>query len=65
MVWPPKCQWISLRGVGSSSSFRFEAYHQAIAEMPASSTTMLTPVQTMVSLVGRLPISGSWGQLLV
>jgi len=26
---------------------------------------MLTPVQTTVSPVGRLPTSGSWGQLLV
>ena len=35
------------------------AYHQTIAEMPASSMMMLTPVQTTVSPVGRLPTKGS------
>ena len=52
-------------GAGSPSSLFFAAYHQAIAEMPASSMMMLTPVHTTVSPVGRLPTSGSCGQLLV
>jgi hypothetical protein len=39
--------------------------HHTIAEMPASSRMMLTPVQTTASPVGRLPTSGSWGQLCV
>jgi hypothetical protein len=33
--------------------------------MPASSTTMLTPVHTIASEVGTFSISGSCGQLLV
>ena len=33
--------------------------------MPARSTMMLTPVHTIASPVGRLPMSGSCGQLLV
>ena len=49
----------------SSSSSRRDAYHHAIAEIPASSMMMLTPVQTTASPVGRLPTNGSYGQLLV
>ena len=36
-----------------------------MAEIPASSMMMLTPVHTTLSPVGRLPTSGSYGQLLV
>ena len=53
------------RNCGSSSASRRDAYHQAIAEIPASSMMMLTPVQTTASPVGRLPTSGSYGQLFV
>ena len=41
------------------------SWHEAIAAIPASSIIMLTPVHTTPSPVGRLPTSGSWGQLLV
>ena len=46
-------------GTGSSSSRRRDAYHHAIAEMPASSMMMLTPVHTTASPVARFPTSGS------
>ena len=61
-----------LRRSGSSSgispwggSAGCVAYQKAIKPMPASSAMMLTPVQTIASPVGRLPINGSCGQLLV
>jgi hypothetical protein len=50
---------------GSGSCSRWDAWYEAINPMPASSMMMLTPVQTTVSAVGRLPTSGSCGQLLV
>src|SRR5262245_66493176 len=41
------------------------AYNQTMKPMPASSRRMLTPVHMTASPVRTLPISGSWGQLLV
>jgi hypothetical protein len=41
------------------------ARNQIIAPMPASSMITLTPVQTIVPLVGTLLTSGSDGKLLV
>ena len=52
-------------GEDSSLSARREAYHHAIAEMPANSMMMLTPVQTTASPVARLATKGSYGQLFV
>jgi hypothetical protein len=49
----------------SSSPRRRTACHVAIAPSPASSIRMLTPVHTTVSPDGRLPTSGSCGQLFV
>src|SRR5437868_2562927 len=49
---------------GASSAF-CDAYHHTMAQMPASSMMMLTPVHSTLSPVGRLPISGSNGQLCV
>jgi hypothetical protein len=46
-------------GSRSSPSPLFDARNQAIAEIPASSMMILTPVHTTLSPVGRLPISGS------
>jgi len=47
------------------SSLVSEAYHQTIAQIPARSMMMLTPVQSTLSPVGRLPMSGSKGQFCV
>src|SRR5581483_5666447 len=55
----------SQAGTVSGSAGFSEAYHQTIAQMPASSIMMLTPVHSTVSPVGRLPINGSYGQLCV
>src|SRR5215831_8369250 len=55
----------SAGNAGSSSVFFLAAYHQTIAEMPARSMMMLTPVHNTVSPVARLLISGSCGQLCV
>ena len=52
-------------GGSTSSSCSCRACQNAITPMPASSMMMLTPVQTTASPVGRLPTSGSCGQLLV
>ena len=52
-------------GGSTSGSCSWRACQNAIAPMPASSIMMLTPVQTTASPVGRLPTSGSCGQLLV
>src|SRR5690606_41116115 len=41
------------------------ANHQARAPIPARSARTLTPVQTTLSPVGTLSMSGSCGQLLV
>src|SRR5262245_55996078 len=41
------------------------AYNQTMKPMPASSRRILTPVHMTASPVGTLPISDSWGQLLV
>src|SRR5215470_5919574 len=50
---------------GSCSVFFLAAYHHTIADIPASSMMMLTPVQRTVSPVARLPINSSCGQLWV
>src|SRR5215475_14039888 len=50
--------------LGISSCFS-EAYHQTMAQMPASNMMMLTPVHKTLSPVGRLPIKGSYGQFWV
>src|SRR6266702_8588161 len=56
----------SVAGIGPTGSAAFcEAYHQTMAQIPASNMMMLTPVHRTLSPVGRLPTSGSNGQLLV
>src|SRR5690348_11634510 len=56
----------SVCGMGPAGSDAFcEAYHHTMAQMPASSMIMLTPVQITLSPVGRLPTCGSYGQLCV
>jgi hypothetical protein len=50
----------SVAGIGPSCSATFcDAYHQTMAQIPAKSIMMLTPVQSTLSPVGRLPTSGS------
>src|SRR5262245_30776616 len=51
--------------VPSGSAACCDASHQTIAQMPASSMMMLTPVHNTLSPVARLPTCGSWGQLWV
>src|ERR1044071_8535119 len=68
-----RCEGVAAQAPGEAgggpgpagSSALCAAYHQTMAEMPASSMMMLTPVHITPSPVGRLPTSGSYGQLLV
>src|SRR6185369_3904859 len=55
----------SVAGAGVGGSGSCFACRKAIKPMPPSNRMMLTPVQTTASPVGRLPTSGSCGQLLV
>ena len=70
----PRCEGVSgtresgscWGGVGSTSScLRRKDQPHTRKPTPAIITTTLITDQTMFSAVGLLPISGSWGQLLV
>src|SRR5262249_15909864 len=68
-----RCEGVALKPTGGSregaasrgGGAGIAADNQTMKPMPASRRGMRTPVNRRASAVGTLPISGSWGQLLV